>query len=285
VARNWSLAEVEATVEDYLAMLAAEREGRAYSKTDHRRRLLPLLDGRTEFAVEQKHRNISAVLLTLGVPCIDGYKPLYNYQGLLAEVVADRLRGAEELLRTLTEDVQGLVGRPQLEDILSALVPGPEQDELRARAKKRGRGTAVVRPSTMVDYLGLEASNASLGLAGEEFVLNYEHARLVRARQPKLADRVEHVAKTKGDGLGYDIHSFDETGKDRLIEVKTTKYGMYTPIRVTRNEVNVSQTHAKDYHLYRVFAFRPSPRLFVRSGDLNQVFDLEAIQFEGRLAS
>ena len=43
------------------------------------------------------------------------------------------------------------------------------------------------------------------------------------------SSRVERVLLTKGDGLGFDILSFDENGKDRLVEVKTTVYGLNTP--------------------------------------------------------
>jgi Domain of unknown function (DUF3883) len=35
-----------------------------------------------------------------------------------------------------------------------------------------------------------------------------------------LALKVKHLSKEVGDGLGYDIHSFDLNGSDRLLEVK-----------------------------------------------------------------
>ena len=80
-------------------------------------------------------------------------------------------------------------------------------------------------------YLEAEASNHSLGIAGEEFVLQFEHERLWRAGKRTLADRVEHVAKTKGDFLGFDILSFEVNGHERLIEVKTTRYGVMAVCR------------------------------------------------------
>jgi len=51
----------------------------------------------------------------------------------------------------------------------------------------------------------------------------------------KLAERIEHIALTEGDGIGYDIRSFERDGSDRFIEVKTTAYGKQTPFFVSRN--------------------------------------------------
>lgn len=65
--------------------------------------------------------------------------------------------------------------------------------------------------------------------AGAEFVVRYEIARLSRENQERLAGKVERVSNTRGDGLGYDVLSFDGDGKERLIEVKTTRYGASTP--------------------------------------------------------
>ncbi len=48
---DWSHAEVETTVADYFEMLEAERSGLPYSKAQHRKALLKLLDKRTEAAI------------------------------------------------------------------------------------------------------------------------------------------------------------------------------------------------------------------------------------------
>ncbi|MGH7967823.1 MAG: DUF3883 domain-containing protein, partial [Limisphaerales bacterium] len=87
----WSIEEVEAAVADYFAMLAKELRGAAYSKAEHNRQLQKLLSGRGRGSVERKHQNTSAVLIELGFPYIEGYKPLGNYQELLRKVVRERL--------------------------------------------------------------------------------------------------------------------------------------------------------------------------------------------------
>lgn len=62
---NWSDHENDLVVADYFAMLADELAGRPYSKAEHRRALLSLLDGRSEGSIVFKHQNISAGLKAL----------------------------------------------------------------------------------------------------------------------------------------------------------------------------------------------------------------------------
>ncbi|MET4101226.1 hypothetical protein ABIE58_000643 [Roseovarius sp. MBR-78] len=62
----WTDEENDLIVADYFAMLADDIAGRPYNKAEHRRALLPVLNGRSEGSVEFKHQNISAVLKGLG---------------------------------------------------------------------------------------------------------------------------------------------------------------------------------------------------------------------------
>jgi hypothetical protein len=167
---------------------------------------------------------------------------------------------------------------PSVDDLLARMEGPPSPTEARSRR--------VAEPprQVKVNYLALEASNASLGRAGEEFVVNFERARLIHAGKGKLADRVEHVALTQGDGLGFDVRSFEANGGDRLIEVKTTTYGKYIPFFVTRNELQVSRDEAGAYQLYRLFHFRRDPRLFNLPGALDKSCDLDPAVYTARVA-
>lgn len=69
----------------------------------------------------------------------------------------------------------------------------------------------------------------------------YERYRLHAVGAKELVDRVEHVSSTKGDGLGYDVLSFDADGKERLIEVKTTAFGREAPFYITKAELGLSR--------------------------------------------
>ncbi|MBZ0270328.1 DUF3883 domain-containing protein [bacterium] len=254
-------------------MLYAELRGESYNKTGHRRRLLPLLDDRSEAAIERKHGNISAVLIGLGFPYIAGYKPYANYQRLLAEIVEERLAGASALRRFVAADVDRPADVPTVEDILRAEVGIPT----RSRRPSGGPsqpwgGHNAKRPK--IDYLRCEAENQRLGLAGEHFVVEFERARLEHAGHGSLAARVEHKSQTVGDGIGFDVLSYDESGRERLIEVKTTRYGALTPFFATQGEVRVSEEASDLYCVYRVHEFRRAPKLFVARGAISEIFEI-----------
>lgn len=274
----WSRAEVEAAVADYLDMLELELRGEAYNKAEHNRQLRMRLNGRSQQSVEFKHANTSAVLIELGFPFIGGYKRRVNFQELLARVVEAQL-AARPVLRALAErDAAVVPAVPTVDDILAALVEAPPVGDRDVTARRHTPRYAPT-PVRQYDYLEREAHNRALGLAGEEFVVNYERARLLSEGRERLAADVEHVAVTQGDGTGYDILSFDATGRERLIEVKTTKYGVSTPFFVSRNELLVSKEREEQFHLYRVFDFRASPRLYTRSGAVDAYFRIEPVAF------
>ena len=129
------------------------------------------------------------------------------------------------------------------------------------------------------DYLAREAHNQLLGLAGEEFVVQFEHWRLNGLGQSTLADRVEHVAQSKGDGLGFDVLSFEADGRERFIEVKTTTFGKDTPFFVSRNELDFSRAAAQQFHLYRLFEFRRQPRMFDLAGEISHHCTLDPVTY------
>ncbi|MDD5398058.1 MAG: DUF3883 domain-containing protein [Dehalococcoidia bacterium] len=280
---DWSREEVEATAADYFCMLDKELKGLKYNKTEHRRHLSGLLNVRSEGAIERKHQNISAILIKLGFPYIDGYKPLRNYQQILYDAVSSRLNKEKALVDFVQFQINQPATMPIINDILAALVDTPGADLI----ESQNSGTKVKElPSLQykIDYLAQEARNRSLGQAGEKFVLQFERARLIRAGQERLASRVEHVSATQGDSAGFDVLSFDITGRERLIEVKTTTYGAFTPFFVTQNEVDLSHTAASEYYLYRTINFRKQPKLFTKHGPIDKSFNLYPQQYIASLA-
>ena len=284
MAGDWSQAEVEATVADYFDMLDHEVRGRDYNKSAHRRRLAVLLNHRTDGAIERKHQNISAILIELGFVYVVGYKPLRNYQQLLFATVENRLAQSQTLADVVRQQVSAPAPVPTVDDILASLVDPPVPDADRARYRPSATRERI-RLQQGVDYLAIEAANRSLGAAGEEFVRRFEVARLVRAGRDRLAARVERVSESRGDGLGYDVLSFETSGRERLIEVKTTSYGAATPFFVTRRELAVSRDASEQFRLYRAFNFRRQPRLYSKSGAIEQSFSLQPSQFVATISS
>lgn len=271
---------MEACVADYLRMLTLELNGQRYNKTEHARALMRKLDGRSRQSIEFKHCNISAVMLALGYPCIDGYKPRGNYQALLAEVVEAQLQGNVPLQEATQAAVQRPAAEAALTDTASVWVPTPKPTRVRETSAVYAPRFSPARR----DYLAQEARNRSLGRAGELFVVELEARRLRAAGKARLSDRVEHVADTQGDGPGYDVLSFEEDGRERLIEVKTTAFSELTPFYVSRNELARSEADAARYHLYRLFNFRNRPRLFGLQGAIAAHCRLDAVSYLARLA-
>lgn len=277
---NWSRSEVKAIVGDYFDMLEREQRGEPVNKAEHNRNLQDEI-GRSRGSIEFKHANISAALLDLGFPLIiDGYKPRYNYQGLLREVVTEQLDSRSVLERAVAAEASRAAAEAvHSEGILDALIlrPDPRKSE---RVSESLSGTRTRRPN----YIAIEAGNRDLGARGEEFVMSFEHARLWKEGARKLANRIDHVAKTQGDGLGYDILSFETDGKERLVEVKTTRFGLYTPFFTSRNEVLVSQRRHKEYFIYRVCNFAKDRKLFLLNGPIDQTCSLEPVQYQASVA-
>lgn len=278
----WSLEEVAATVADYFVMLNHEIRGEPYNKKEHNRLLQKLLHHRSAGAIEFKHANISAVLREEGYPFIDGYKPRSNYQEILREVVLERLNNDRRLVATVELFAEAPVpSLPALRPLSEVLVAPPTRDPSDSRVYERKPPART--PVRGVNWLEREARNASLGAAGEQFILEVEDRRLREAGKARLAAKIEHVSISQGDGLGYDIMSFDTDGRERYIEVKTTSFGSRTPFFASRGEVSVSEELAEKYQLYRVFKFRESPKVFLLGGSLRQSCALDPIQYKASL--
>ena len=103
---------------------------------------------------------------------------------------------------------------------------------------------------SFLNYEARQKKNNRTGKAGELFILQQENKRL------KAFNReAEHVTITQGDGLGYDIKSYDEEGKEIYIEVKTTTQNFGSPFYITRTELERSRVEGDQYRLYRVYNF------------------------------
>jgi len=272
---DWSLAEVEAVVADYFAMLDLQLRDEPCNKAERNRRLRKRLNGRSPGSVEFKHQNISAVLINRHQPYVTGYKPRFNYQSLLEDVVLQWIESDRDwAVKALRSEVVAPRTAPATDFTrLAALEESPPDRRERTQPRSQSR---VVR----IDFAEKDAKNARLGRLGEEWAVEYERRRLfdVCAR-PDLSRAVRHVSVDVGDGLGYDIESFDGAGKPTLIEVKTTGLGKSFPFYVSRNEVQCSKREASRYQLYRVFEFSQKPRLFRLRGDLEKACNLEPTTF------
>ena len=214
IGRPWSDDELDAIIADYFTMLDAELSRRPYVKFRHSAALMERI-GRTHRSVEFKHQNISAVLDELGLPWIPGYKPKRNYQAAIFDAI-DRFLSAR---RDVTyQQVPPAILRVEEGGDAGVFIEAP------ALSPEKNRPWQLERLIKKFDPVERDFRNRSLGKAGELFVLEVERKKLANADRPDLARRIWWVAVEEGDGAGYDILSFDPSGKERLIEVKNHEW-------------------------------------------------------------
>jgi hypothetical protein len=276
---EWSAEEVRLIVAGYFDMLLMDLAGEPFVKSKHNEALREHLNHRTAPSVEFKHRNISAVLVEKGMPYLDGYRPAINYQKrLLPQAIEAYLEAHPDLHGQLASSpVLNPTAVPALPQgtVKGLFEEGPEQLTVSQLEKpwlsRRGR---------KVDYARRDALNRQLGRLGEQFALEVEKRRLREGGRDDLADKVDWVAETCGDGVGFDVLSFDGADESEWwIEVKTTGLGKYFPFQVTANEVRCSEDVPERFRLYRVFDFSRKPRVYVLSGALSKTCQLEPVQY------
>jgi hypothetical protein len=257
----WQGDELDAIVTDYFEMLEAELSGRLYVKSKHSRTLMARV-GRTHRSVEFKHQNISAVLDELGMPWIPGYIPKRNYQNAIFDAIDRYLSKNPELLERVPS-----AAPTTMTDGIFVPVPPLAADS----APLPERLQHLVRKFDPVER---DHRNRSLGKAGEEFVVHLEQRRLKSADRPDLARKVRWVAAEDGDGAGYDVLSFDISGRQQLLEIKTTNGGARTPFFLTRNECALAAERPADWCVYRVHLFATQPRIFTIAPPLEKAVNL-----------
>lgn len=270
VRQPWSDLQNDLTVVDYFTMLTAELSGRSFSKAEHNRTLSALID-RPRGGVEFKHQNISAILLGLGQPWIEGYKPAANFQASLVDAVLRWLSERPDWLKPASNlGAAGTMGEP------SALWIGPPPTLSNA--------PAPLDPVTLslfagkFDAAGRDERNRELGRAGEERILLHERGALRDAGRADLADRIRWVS-LENDGAGFDILSFETNGTERLLEVKTTNGWERTPFHISRNECATAERHASNWSLVRLYDFARKPRAFEIRPPLDRYVELTPTSF------
>src|SRR3977135_891522 len=247
--RNWTDEELALIVADYFLMLSDEAVGVPFNKAQHNRLLRGKID-RSEGSIEFKHQNISAVLQRLGLPRIRGYLPAANYQKAIIAAI-DRYLSQNPVVLHPEKMISGLTERPGLfvEPPPMLLPVTPQREDIER----------LIRKFNPVER---DFRNRKLGRDGEELVLQCEREKLQQLDRSDLAKKIRWISEEDGDGAGYDILSFDEKGKERFLEVKTTVGSDTTPFYLTRNELSLSSERPEAFRLCRVFDFSIRPRMF-----------------------
>jgi hypothetical protein len=271
---DWSVGEIDLIVADYFDMLRLERAGERYVKAE-RNRALQELTHRSRGSIEFKHQNISAVLLRLGMDWIPGYKPMPNFQKALIGGIERFLDHQIDILVPPSPSIITGVA----EDSTLFIEPVP------IVAANLSEPESLTRLVRKFDPAARDAANRILGKRGEERVFLSERSRLKAEGRNDLASKVRWVSEEDGDGAGYDIRSFDVSGLERLLEVKTTIGSDITPFFLTENERSLSAERPAEFRLLRLYDFNRKPRAFELVPPLEHVIVLRPTIYRASLAS
>ena len=248
---EWSDREIDLIIADYFHMRRMEILREPYVKS-RRNAALQEVTGRSRGAIEYKHQNISAVLQTLGMWWIPGYKPMANFQKSLID-------GIERILDS-QDDVFSLQDNRDLDIAEESAVLFEPPPVLRAYNSVESH--ALERLVRKFDPAERDARNRLLGKRGEERIVQSERFRLRDAGRSDLARKVRWVSEELGDGAGFDVLSFNLSGFERLLEVKTTLGHQRTPFYLTENERQLSAERPDEFRLVRLYDFLRSPKAF-----------------------
>ncbi len=102
------------------------------------------------------------------------------------------------------------------------------------------------------NYDELNRRKASSGRQGEEIILLLEKDYFRASGREDIVQKIRHVSVEDGDGLGYDILSFFDDGREKYIEVKSTVGSVKTPFDMSLNELSFLKEHSDDAFVYRV---------------------------------
>jgi len=128
------------------------------------------------------------------------------------------------------------------------------------------------------DYASKQKRNKHWGDLGELWVLRYEKDHC----SSEFVNKISHASKSEGDGLGYDILSYDQNGHEKFIEVKTTTGNLNRPFFITGAEWQRSKKEPEKYFLYRLYNFNEKNKtadLLIIKGDLSK-YCINPTEFE-----
>lgn len=194
----------------------------------------------------------------------------YTYLGLIAYVSHDNQREKPVYFKWQILDLDEEKDRKELNDLGLAkldnydnidkkfkLTLKNDEETYYINQERKGRKTKEFYSNRDMDFEGELRKNTKLGNKGEDIVVDYEKDELILKGRKDLADKVFATRKQKGNAERFDVFSYDENGKEKYIEVKSTKGKLSNRFHISENEVQFSHEYADKYYLYRVYNLNP----------------------------
>lgn len=168
--------------------------------------------------------------------------------------------------RAITQQIKERNRLPDIADVMPQMIKArftkvPQQKISRS---------SPIRRVVKINYDERGKRNRLIGLFGEKLVFKYEYQKFINNGKRNMADRIDHVS-LKNDGLGYDILSFFEDGREKHIEVKTVT-GKPRNFRfyITQNELD-KVVNDPLHQIYIVFNYASHNSEILEIGNLQDL--------------
>lgn len=108
-------------------------------------------------------------------------------------------------------------------------------------------------------FRAIQKTREQIGSTGENWVVEYEKNDLSKNGHNELATRVERISKAN-ISAGYDVLSYEISGNEKFIEVKTTALSRFE-FFLSSNELEVAKDLKNRYWIYFLSEIYGAPRL------------------------
>lgn len=130
-------------------------------------------------------------------------------------------------------------------------------------SKKTNRNKIRESKPKKIDYKEVDIKKIQNGTDAEEYVYETFKKELLILGENELSSKVEWSSKVKGDGLGYDIITYDPITKNEIyVEVKSTE-GLSDNFNMSINEISFAENHPNNYKLYWIRNTKGNPQTII----------------------
>lgn len=151
--------------------------------------------------------------------------------------------------------------------------------------ERKGKNTKEFGSNRNTNFIEKDQKNSKLGDLGKDIVVEYEKKELIKQGRKDLINDIKPTREFIGNTAKYDVRSFDKSGNEKYIEVKTTTGSVNNEFHISDREVEFSQNHGENYFLYRVYnldANTMTADLKIKKGPI-EIEKLTARKFTGRI--
>ncbi len=274
---NWRFEESEFISEYYISELKDFLKYNTPKKLKEAKEFLMQSLHKSSKSVRLKLQHISSILVNSDLPYIEEFKPIpradidlidWNETLNLKKILTEKFNKKENILFfDQIADRNEFKPNYNFENLVE---DKPEQDVFE-KENLTEKKSIKIRPK--INYIEREIKNTKLGEEGEKWVIAFEQNKLQKLGLSNLVKEIIWASKDIGDGLGYDVISFNEHQEKIFIEVKTTCLGKYSAFFLTQNELKVS-TNLKNFKIYRVYDFEKETKIYVVEEDIQLQLEL-----------